>query len=475
VLVSAGGMLVEFFFAAIAAMVWVATIGSEGSLVHSLSYQAMVISSVTTLLFNLNPLLRYDGYYILSDVLGIPNLALRARALWRYLVERFAFGVRSMSSPSVRDRTELWVMLVYGLLAPPYRLFIGLSIALIVASRYLTLGLVLAGVVVTIMFVWPTLKGVGYLLSSPRLVGRRARALGVVGAAAGVAIVALGVVPLPAGSHASGVLEPVRKGALRAGEGGFIREVRAQRGERVERGEVVFVLENDELVRDLRMARAQLERARIERDRVAEEAPASLPIAERRIETLEAAVARAERRVEALGVRAPVDGRLVVGAAAGTDLRNLLGRFVERGRLLAMVASTDELVVDASVSDRERAFVFREGAERIGEVPASIRVRGQGHREIPATAVRMAPVATRELADRALGTSAGGDLVIDPTDPSQRRTLVPHATVRVRPTGETAGLQPGQRVKVRFETPPASLASQLWRRVWQHLAGRFTL
>jgi len=475
VVVSAGGMLVEVFLAAIAAIVWASTMGSEGSVVHSLAYQTMIVSGVTTVLFNMNPLLRYDGYYILSDLLGIPNMALRARAVWRYLTERYAFGIRGISPPGIRDRAELWVLLVYGVLAPPYRLLIGIGIVLILASRYLTLGLVLGAAVAVVMFVVPAFKGLGYLLGSPRLVGRRGRAIGLVGSIAATLTIGVGVVPLPSGSHAPGVLEPVRKGVVRAGEEGFISQVHAQRGQEVVRGQVLFELDNPALVAELRAARARLDRAVIERDRAAEGSPAGLRVAERRVENARASVERAERRVALLSVRAPVTGRLVVGAAAGTDLRNLLGRYVERGRLLAMVASTDELVVDTSVSDRERAFIFREGDDRIDEVEASFRVRGRAWREIEAVATSMAPIATRELRERALGTGAGGEILMDPTDPERRRTLRPHAAVKVVPLGSTQGLQPGQRVRVRFETPRASLASQVLRRVRQHLGGRFSL
>ena len=70
-LVGAAGMIVELFIAAIAAVVWAYT--APGT-VHNLMYNIMFVASVSTLIFNINPLLRYDGYYMLSDFLEIPNL-----------------------------------------------------------------------------------------------------------------------------------------------------------------------------------------------------------------------------------------------------------------------------------------------------------------------------------------------------------------------------------------------------------------
>ena len=87
-LVGAAGMIVEVFVAALALYVWLAV---EEGLVRTLAYDVMLIAGIATVLFNGNPLLRYDGYYILSDILEIPNLAQRATRYWGYLVERYVF------------------------------------------------------------------------------------------------------------------------------------------------------------------------------------------------------------------------------------------------------------------------------------------------------------------------------------------------------------------------------------------------
>ena len=75
VLVGAAGMIVEIFIAAIAAFFWAQT---GPGILHSLAYNIMFVASVSTVIFNVNPLMRFDGYYILSDLLEIPNLNQRA-------------------------------------------------------------------------------------------------------------------------------------------------------------------------------------------------------------------------------------------------------------------------------------------------------------------------------------------------------------------------------------------------------------
>ena len=81
--VSAAGIIVEIVLAALAALVWCF---SGPGLLHSLAFAVMVVCSVSTLLFNGNPLMRYDGYYVLADLLEVPNLAEQSRAV----VARFA-------------------------------------------------------------------------------------------------------------------------------------------------------------------------------------------------------------------------------------------------------------------------------------------------------------------------------------------------------------------------------------------------
>lgn len=102
VLVGLAGMIVELFVVAIAMFIWANT--GPGTW-HSLAYNMIFVASVSTLVFNLNPLLRFDGYYILSDLLEIPNLAQRAGRQLRYLAERWLFGLEKETSPA-NSRSE---------------------------------------------------------------------------------------------------------------------------------------------------------------------------------------------------------------------------------------------------------------------------------------------------------------------------------------------------------------------------------
>lgn len=476
VVVSLGGILFETFIASLAAIVWARV---EPGSIRTVCYSIMLLSGVTTLLFNLNPLMRYDGYYVLSDLTGTANLWQRSRDAWRFLLERVAFGVKAAAPPSVRGEGEFYGLLTYGLLSVPYRLMVSFTIVLIVWSspQYMTLGAVLAVFAALLFVVWPALKGLGYLLGSPRLFGRRARAVGVSALAAVLLAVVLGVLPWPASATAPGVVRPMTEEPVRPAESGFVVRVDAPPGTPVHAGDALLTLDNPELTAALAAARARVERAQAELDATATMQPAAREYALKGLEQARGELERADARVEALVVRAPVAGTVFPASGTGAEYEALVGRLAQRGALLAFVASADRMLVRASVSDKDQAYVFPDGARTNpadAKVRPSLRVRGRAGEETRATILRFPPVGSRELSAPSLSAPAGGEILLDPTDQRQRTTLVPHFIVDLEPE-RGAGLQPGQRAQVRFALPARPLAVQWWRRLVQSFSERSPL
>src|SRR5882672_1759850 len=146
VFVGAGGMIIELFVAAILAFVWINT--APGTLINGLALNAMLIASFSTIIFNANPLLRYDGYYILSDLLEIPNLRYRSTEYTVGLIKRHLFKVKS-SQPLPPVGQRVWLVL-YAISSSIYRMFVGIMIILMVWNQVPVLGVLMAlGGVVT--------------------------------------------------------------------------------------------------------------------------------------------------------------------------------------------------------------------------------------------------------------------------------------------------------------------------------------
>ncbi|MDX9912034.1 MAG: efflux RND transporter periplasmic adaptor subunit [Phycisphaerales bacterium] len=467
VLVSAAGMMAELPLAAIAALVWAAT--DVGSLAHAIAFNLMVISGVMTLVFNANPLMRYDGYYILSDLTGVVNLQQRSRELWIYLVNRYAFGVRNAQPPHVRGPGEAWMLGVFAVLSTPYRIFITVGISLLIANRYPVIGLPLAAVMLVATVIVPLLRGAWYVLTDARLAGRRGRAVAWTAGAVGAIVGIVGLVPAPASASAMGYAKPVRDEQVRAGESGFIQRVRCEVGDRVSVGDVLFEMRSPELDADLRVARARLEAARASLDAAWSQGPAARRVAEAEVKAAEDRERRLAAQHATLTVRADAPG--VVSSARGVASRvhDMEGAFVTRGSALVRISSPDDVVVRASISDVDRAFVL--AGRDFATIPASVRVRGRAWREIDAEVVRSVPIASDVLDDASLAATLGGDVVVDPTDPRGRRTLIGQHIIEVRTT-EGPALLPGQRARVRLGAPSEPLASQWWRSIRRYLSDR---
>src|SRR5689334_7424796 len=125
IFVGAGGMIVELFIASIAAFIWV-SVGDIHSITAQLAFNAMLIASVTTVIFNANPLLRYDGYYILSDYLEIPNLRQKSTEYTLGLIKRYVFRIK-LTQPLPPPLQRFWLF-TYAITSSIYCAFVGFVI-----------------------------------------------------------------------------------------------------------------------------------------------------------------------------------------------------------------------------------------------------------------------------------------------------------------------------------------------------------
>lgn len=477
VVVSMGGVLFESVPAAIAAIIWSYQDPASAGAARAICYYTMVISGVTTLIFNLNPLLRYDGYYAMSDILGIPNLSQRANALWGYLWRKVVLKLSGVRAPSVRGRGEFFTLLTYALLSWPYRIFVLLSIifALWSSPSYLTFGMVLATVAGAAWVVYPLVKGVWFLFTSPKLIGRRARAIGVVGGGGLGVLVVGGLVPMPAAGYAIGTIEPRIVEPIRAEEDGFVEKILVEPGQSVKKGDLLFRIRNPEIEAGLLASRAALEKAQANADVAAAASPTQRVLAQAGVEQARTELKHVEQDAASLNVVSPVDGTVAQPDGSGASLDSSLGVFVRRGTLLASVVSADRMIVRCLVPDAEHAYVFgtQAGTEMIGPaVRASVRVRGRSWTQVAAKVVRVAAAGSHELDRAQLGSDAGGDVMLDPSDPHRRQTLSSQFLVELEPLKQPEGWQPGLRARVRLSVPARPMISQSWRWLRQFLAER---
>lgn len=194
IIVGAAGMMVELAIASVAAVVWARS--EPGSALHAVAWNVIILASVGTLAFNLNPLLRFDGYFILSDWLELPNLSGRAFDSLKHLVKRRAWGMTRAVDPAHSPSERAW-MLAYALLAGAYRVVIAAGILLFIARQEWMLGAALAFVSLVLWVVFPAGRFLRYLFGSVELARHRSRAVLTTLAASGALVLLTAAIPLP--------------------------------------------------------------------------------------------------------------------------------------------------------------------------------------------------------------------------------------------------------------------------------------
>ena len=240
ILVSAAGIAVELMIAAIAMLLWVLV---EPGVVRDLAAVVIFIAGFSTVVFNANPLLKFDGYHMLVDAIEVPNLAGRARQYYGYLFRRYAFGLSEARSPANNSGEAAWFA-VYGVSAFLYRLFVAFAISLFIASKFFVVGVILAAWVVASMLVLPFLRTIVFLVASPQLGPRRLRALTVSVTTAATLAGLLFYMPVPYWTRLDGVVSLPDNSHVRAAVAGNVSELLAEPGQQVAAGSELFVSED---------------------------------------------------------------------------------------------------------------------------------------------------------------------------------------------------------------------------------------
>jgi len=463
VAVGAAGMMVELAVAAIATFVWVAI---EPGFARAVAFNVMLAAGVTTLLFNANPLLRYDGYYILSDLIEIPNLARRATQYWGQLIETHLFATPPTEAHPATAGERAW-FLFYAPAAFVYRHLVMIGIALFLAGEYFTVGVLLAIWTLVTGVVLPLGKALRHVVASPRLRRHRVRAVTITAGAVAGLVALLLLVPAPLHTVAQGVVWLPEAAIVRAGTDGVITRLLAQPGARLVLGDAVSESEDPFLQSRLGKLRgrvAELE-ARLPSERFSNRVEAA-------ITETELAQARAELAHEVLRESRLVARTRAEGVLAVTRPGDLPGRYMREGEVIGYaLPPTGPGEHGARIV---RAAVAQDDIDLVRSRLRSVAVKLAGHLDtaLPARLVREVPGGRDELPSKALSTGGGGPFATNPRDPNGTRTLGRVFQVDIELPPDVPPDAFGGRAYVRFEHEWEPLGGQLWRRLRQLLLSR---
>lgn len=481
--IGAGGMYVELFMAAIFTFVWWFT--NPGWL-HYLALNIMFLSSVSTLLFNANPLLRYDGYYILSDFLEIPNLSQKSKLALTSSLRVWCLGMKPVN-PRLLPQRWIGIFALYSVVSFVYRWAVMLFIFWFIMKLFEPWGLAPLGYLMVAfsmfgMFVMPLYKLVKFFLYPGRLREVKRFNFSVTLMLLALVIGFICYFPFKQYVHGSCRVRPAGAQLVYTQEIGALVDIKVRHGDHVEAGQVLAILENREY--DLELATLKGELARLEHDLTGYELNRNLHLdserlitqAQLEIELINEQIELKKLQAAPLILKAPRSG--VVAAAPNVpqapivghqlsewsgvplDEKNL-GALFEPNTVLCMVADEDryEAIVILDQSDvqlvkpqQPTKFCMEQYRDQVlqGHVLYS------SHDEL-------------EIVPRELSQTNGGPIAIKPIAAGGEKPLLKsfevYATIDLKPLGTSVQLGDGFCGSAKINVGTASLGEMAVRYV----------
>jgi putative peptide zinc metalloprotease protein len=452
IFVCLAGMYVEVAIAAIAVFVWAM---SDGALVKSVAYNVIFLAGAVTVFFNINPLMRYDGYYILSDFVEVPNLRQRAQQHVLGILKRRLLGIQS-ATESVSKRLH-FILTAYGVAASIYRVLLMVGITALIISKMFYAGLLLGTFFLGGFLFKNARKLLRYLWYAREASSARYRAVAL-SLIVLVLIPAAGVfVPLPARVEAAAMVARENERVIRVTSAGFLERVVVQPGQFVERDDLLVELTNDAVLEEIAHTQAGLSSARIRMDAFRQDEPSRALQAEIDADMQRELLAEARAKRTELSIGAQEPGE-VIDCVRTQDQ----GIFFAAGDPIATIVSGNwELRV--LLTEQQWARV----RPQVGDSVA-FRAYGSSGADLAAKIAKIARAGSRSIDILPLSHLSGGEIAVDPltreaTQPYFEVVLsIPEAA---EPSYMESGrLRCGMTGTVQFSAVAEPLAKSLGRR-----------
>ncbi|QDS90717.1 Peptidase family M50 [Rosistilla ulvae] len=457
--IAAAGMYVELTIAAIAAIAW-GWIDSPAASYHL--FNVIFAASLSTVFFNANPLMRFDGYYLLTDLLELPNLAAEGGMAVRDLTSQLFFGRRSG-----RDRHYGWrrgVVIGYGIASIVWRILICIMLAIAAAFMFRGAGVVLVGFALLAWVIRPTARLFQSLnrraLQDPAACVRAAVVGGSLAVLAGTGIFYM---PISTAIVAPAIVDQGEDVVVRSAADGFVVAIEVDDGKTVQAGDVLIRIRNEELQQQLVELQTEIGQSEIRKRRATEEQDvAASQIEQETRRALDDRMRQLQTQIDGLTVRAHRDGTIVA-----RQLADRLQQYVSEGTELLTIAEPSDRRVMASIAQQD----IRQVAMQIGK---PVEIKSAASNLATGRLAHIHPLATTKLQHPALAGVHNGPLPVraDQDSGSTKngyRLLSPRfaAIIEIDPA-QIDDLPVGQTVRVRIGRRSLTLYQRI--QVWfQHL------
>lgn len=460
--VGAAGMYSDLIFCSLATIVW--AYSPPGPL-NEVAMNLMFVTAVYTVVFNANPLMRFDGYYILCDLVAIPNLHQTAKSQVSELFKTKILGEAATKLHKVSRRRKLFLS-VFFVTSNAYRILIMIGIVKFVADQYFGLGLAAAAAMGYSTFIAPVAKFLKPL-GEPSFMAKHRKKVALAGSVFALLVGFIIFVPLPFSRVMDGVVESKEKTRIFLPLNGVLDEVRLKNGDWVDEGQTIVKLTNSELELELQGIMAKMRGAAAQMSQSLSQGGATYAALEKEYQTMQSTREHLEGELSKLVIHAPHDGIWI-----SPEMSAYNGQWLSRGTEVGLVMLPKEFEFRAILEQKDASEIAAMAAS-----DASVKLEGLRAETLAIPHLDVIPFSQKDLPSVAVSPLAGGDVAMDLQSKDK-----PQAAERfflVVADLSTAGIQntllDGRRGWLRVALPPRSLGRRAYDDLRQFFQRRYKL
>jgi putative peptide zinc metalloprotease protein len=462
------GIYAELFVAAVSVVIWA---DNPSSVAGNIAHNMVIVAGFSSLIFNINPLMRFDGYFILSDLVAIPNLYSRGKSFVSSVWTRIFFG-EWRYLPRYSRKQEIFIA-IYGVAAWIWRLLIMTFLLLLVASTVHGFGIFIAIVSCLMIVGMPVWRLKGTLLGLYRE-NQPAfkRFCAVTGLFISMTILLLNLLHWERELRAPAVVQYENESLVRVKVAGFVEEIFVKSGEQVTQGQILLELSSPDLVAELSQQKIRLDQVLLQkRNAIIREDVTSYQVLEEQSLVIRKNIKALEEDLADLKVTAETDGTVLA-----YRLEEILGVYLTRGREILSIVTENDKKLLASVDQKEiESFRGMEGK------PLEVIKRSMDRSFFMGIVTQVSPKADTSVPDKAFNAAYGGPLAVKRAQQSSVSSkeavgdgyafFYPRFGVEIEvPASEADQLLVGQLTTIRMQGQSVSL----WRLIKNKLIEYFS-
>jgi putative peptide zinc metalloprotease protein len=395
-IVALAGMYFESMLAMVALLVWICT---DTGQIHSAAQYAIVLSTVVTIGFNANPLMRYDGYFILSDLLNFPNLHRDAKASSSGFLKWILYGIKPKP---VSDKRSIQIaMISFGLACMIYQVTVAIGIATLLTLSIPVVGPAIAFFVSGLPVIRTAKKWVMYVTTSEELATVRYRAVSVAGGLTLALLLGIFAIPISGSVQSLGIVHRQEEQSVRASVSGFLVSTFAQKTEAIDANRVLYRLENSELETQRCELQSLVCQLNIQLQSQLNVPGSQCEQTQLQLENARKQLEHLESQIHQLNLSAKVTGEFIPAPDSPK-----VGKFIKQGESLGLICRGPWVVRTMLTADQWSSI------ESVREKPVCVTLLGDTGCTLTGRIISGDIAGTKKIEEQALTHAGGGDIAV---------------------------------------------------------------